>query len=170
MSDQGDFDEDTSKRNYTAPYTSKHPIPTIQKYRAHRTELDEQQEQAEQAQHDETDDSKLKRAFNSVKKIVKDDDSVSKPPGEPYPSANFNHEHEHAPQPPPKDTGNETDRSPELPPKGSPPKKNGNKSQSQDKSSSVRKDDGKAKQTAGEKVCPLLFMYPLHMLSFLQRA
>lgn len=105
MSDQGDFDEDTTRRAFTQPYTSKHPIPTVQKYRVHRDQLDEQQEEAVEAQHDETDDSKLKRAFNSIKNIVKDKD-VSKPPGEPYASTNLNHQQ--APEPPPKDSIHES--------------------------------------------------------------
>ncbi|KAL8807528.1 MAG: hypothetical protein Q9182_000693 [Xanthomendoza sp. 2 TL-2023] len=32
MSDHADFDEDASKRTYTAPYTSHHPVPTVQSY------------------------------------------------------------------------------------------------------------------------------------------
>ncbi|KAL8849285.1 MAG: hypothetical protein Q9221_005755 [Calogaya cf. arnoldii] len=32
MSDHADFDENASRRTYTAPYTSRHPVPTVQKY------------------------------------------------------------------------------------------------------------------------------------------
>lgn len=148
---EGDFDENSNRKAYTAPYTSKHPIPTVQKYRAHRTELDEQQKQAEQAQHDETDDSKLKRAFKSVKKVIRDDDDVSKPPGEPYPSGNLNNER--PPDPPPKDHGqSKADEAPEPPPKNgsSPSQRNGDTSHVQTKSEH-KKDDDKSEPTAGEK-------------------
>lgn len=156
MSDQGDFQEDTTRRAFTQPYTSKHPIPTVQKYKAHRSELDGRQKEAEEAQHDETDDSKLKRAFNSVKKIVKDDD-ISKPPGEPYAATNLNQEQ--APQPPPKDSSHES-RSNEAdrPSKTSstsnlgPSQANGDIDQGHSKSSNGGdKDDGGSQQTATEK-------------------
>ena len=32
MSSQGDFDENASHRTYTAPYSSRHPVPTVQAY------------------------------------------------------------------------------------------------------------------------------------------
>ena len=155
MSDQGDFQEDSSLRDSTQPYTSKHPIPTVQKYREHRSELDGQQKQAEEAQHDEKDDSKFKRAFASVKEILKDDD-VSKPPGEPYASANLNQEQ--PPQPPPKD-GSHDNRNNEAS-LHSVPRSAGDSTTSQanggtDKmrsgSSNIRGNDGGSQQTATEK-------------------
>ena len=155
MSDQGDFQEDTSLRDFTQPYTSKHPIPTVQKYRAHRSELDGQQKQAEEAQHDEKDDSKLKRAFNSVKEILKDDD-VSKPPGEPYASANLNQEQ--PPQPPPKDGSHDGRKYEASSRSESPSAGNSIKSQANDGTdnmhsnpSNSRGKDGGSQQTATEK-------------------
>ena len=87
MSSGPSIDEEAARRDYKAPYTHDHPIPTVQRYREHRNELDDQQRQAEEAQHSDEDDSKTKRAFNSVRGIFKDDDK-KKPPGDPYPTAN----------------------------------------------------------------------------------
>ncbi|KAL9106222.1 MAG: hypothetical protein Q9187_008588, partial [Circinaria calcarea] len=36
MTDHADFDENASHRTFTAPYTSKHPVPTIQGYHEHQ--------------------------------------------------------------------------------------------------------------------------------------
>ncbi|KAL8669739.1 MAG: hypothetical protein Q9168_005681 [Polycauliona sp. 1 TL-2023] len=42
MSDQhADFDENASSRTYTAPYTSRHPVPTIQDYEYKRQDRDQ---------------------------------------------------------------------------------------------------------------------------------
>ncbi|KAL8977261.1 MAG: hypothetical protein Q9205_006897, partial [Flavoplaca limonia] len=41
MSSHADFDANASKRNYTAPYTSRHPIPTIQDYEDKRQDRDQ---------------------------------------------------------------------------------------------------------------------------------
>lgn len=84
-----DFDEEAARRDYKAPYSHNHPIPTIQRYREHRNELDEQYKQAEDAQHTEQDDSRAKRVFNSVKAIVKNEDKKD-PAGDPYPTFNRN--------------------------------------------------------------------------------
>jgi hypothetical protein len=152
MSDQGDFGEDTTRRAFAQPYTSKHPIPTVQKYRAHRDQLDEQQQEAEEAQHDETDDSKVKRAFNSIKKIVKDED-VTKAPSEPYASTNLNHEQ--PPQPPPKGDGHDSRRSDanqqsKEPSTADPRPSQTSSDGSRGKSGSSSKDGG-SQQTATEK-------------------
>jgi hypothetical protein len=84
-----DFDEEATRRDYKAPYSHDHPIPTIQRYREHRNELDEQYKQAEDAQHTGEDDSRAKRAFNSVKAIVKNEDKKDRA-GDPYPTSNRN--------------------------------------------------------------------------------
>ena len=70
------------------PYSAKHGIPTVQKYREHRGEIDERQKQAEASQHSDEDDSKARRAFESVKSIFKGEDEHVK--GSPYPVANRN--------------------------------------------------------------------------------
>ncbi|KAH6662020.1 hypothetical protein B0J14DRAFT_310913 [Halenospora varia] len=91
MSSGENFEEEAARRDYRAPYSHNHPIPTIQRYREHRNELDEQYKQAEDAQHTEEDDSRAKRAYNSVKSIVKNEDKTHQP-GDPYPTSNRNTE------------------------------------------------------------------------------
>ena len=93
-----------------APYTSKHPIPTVQKYRENRSDLDKQRNEVEKAQEaDEGDENKVKRAFGAVKKIFKGEDDEAQGDHDPYPSENRNFEHENSsandgrPQPPAKD-------------------------------------------------------------------
>ena len=87
MSAAADFDEEATRRDYKAPYSHKHPIPTIQRYREHRNDLDEKYKQAEDAQNTEEDESRTKRAVSSVKRIIKNEDKKG-PAGEPYPTSN----------------------------------------------------------------------------------
>lgn len=84
-----DFSEEAGRRDYKAPHSGKHQIPTIQKYREHRSEIDEREKEAEDAQHSEEDDSKTKRAFESVKSIFKEGDKDTAP-GNAYPTSNRN--------------------------------------------------------------------------------
>jgi hypothetical protein len=72
MASNAEFDEDAARRDYRAPYSHNRPIPTVQRYREHRDQ--EQQRDAEEVQHTEEDDSRVRRASNSVKAIVKDED------------------------------------------------------------------------------------------------
>ena len=91
MSSAADFDEEAARRDYKAPYSHNHPIPTVQRYREHRSELDDNYKQAEEAQHTEEDDSRLKRAFHSAKTAFNDNDGDEKhPAGDPYPTSNRN--------------------------------------------------------------------------------
>lgn len=94
MSNSVDFDEETSRRSYGRPYTSKHPVPTIQGYREQRAELKERLRETEDEQNrqDGGEDSKLKRAYESVKTIAKGDDT-KKSAHEPYPTSNRNDGH-----------------------------------------------------------------------------
>ncbi|KAF4626687.1 hypothetical protein G7Y89_g11470 [Cudoniella acicularis] len=87
MSSSADFDDEAARRDYRAPYSQNHPIPTIQRYREHRNELEEKHKQAEDAQHTEEDDSRVKRAYNSVKSVIKNEDKT-RPNGDPYPTSN----------------------------------------------------------------------------------
>jgi hypothetical protein len=84
-----DFESEAARKNYRAPYSHDHPIPTIQKYRAHREELKGQEQRAEDAQHTPEDDSRTKRAFDAVKSIVKNEDHQDAE-GNPYPTENLN--------------------------------------------------------------------------------
>ncbi|KIX97700.1 uncharacterized protein Z520_06478 [Fonsecaea multimorphosa CBS 102226] len=90
MSSADDFDPESQRRTYQAPHSARHPIPTIQKYRAERSELNNQQQQAEQAQHDETDDSTVKRAYHAAKGILKGEEEGPKSSHDPYRSQNRN--------------------------------------------------------------------------------
>ena len=91
MSEVADFDEEASRRDYKAPYSHNRPIPTIQRYREHRNELDEQYKHVENSQHTEEDGSRAKQAFSSVKAIVKNE-GKNDPDGTPYPTSNRNKE------------------------------------------------------------------------------
>lgn len=70
MADNDEFQSDNHERSYQQPYTSKHPIPTVQKYRAERSELKGQQEDAEEAQQDDADESTVKRAYHAAKGVL----------------------------------------------------------------------------------------------------
>ncbi|KAK1757995.1 hypothetical protein QBC47DRAFT_373526 [Echria macrotheca] len=90
-----DFEERGPRRAHGGPYTSKHPVPTVRRYREHRAEIkqreDESNDNPEYQDDDqdaqEQDQSKTKRAFESIKTIAKDQD---KPRGDLYPAANRN--------------------------------------------------------------------------------
>jgi hypothetical protein len=69
------------------PHSGGHPIPTIQGYRQHRKDLNDRQQQTEAAQEGPEDESKPKRAFESVKTIFKGEDD-RKGSHEPYSSTN----------------------------------------------------------------------------------
>ena len=86
-----EINEDAARRNYKAPYSKNHPIPTIQKYREHRDQLKEEQAGVEAAQQGEEDESRTKRAIGAVKHIAKNEDKKDLP-GDPYPTANRNAE------------------------------------------------------------------------------
>lgn len=89
MANNDEFEPDSRQRNYRAPYTARHPIPTVQKYKAERSELKGQQEEAESAQHDEEDDSKVKRAYHAAKGVITGDDPP-RPRHDPYKTENRN--------------------------------------------------------------------------------
>jgi len=81
------FDEDGPRGERRTHYSGKHEIPTVQKYREHRGEIDDHQKEAEASQqHSDEDDSKAKRALKSVNAIFKEDDEHAE--GNPYPTAN----------------------------------------------------------------------------------
>jgi len=69
MATQDTFDQkEASRRMYTAPYTSHHPVPTVQRYREYRDELANQQKEEEQT-YDNENEGKLQHAIGSIKKI-----------------------------------------------------------------------------------------------------
>lgn len=69
------------------PHSGGHPIPTIQGYKQHRRDLNDRQQQTEAAQEGPEDESKPKRAFESVKTIFKGEDDRNGS-HEPYSSTN----------------------------------------------------------------------------------
>lgn len=102
MSAVDDFDPQSNRRAQHEPYTSKHPIPTIQRYREERSDLKEGQQQAEEAQHDEADDRTFTRAFHAAKGILTGEEAP-KPQHDPYKAENRNvegtgHPNHHAEQ------------------------------------------------------------------------
>lgn len=84
---QENFDQESERRSYTKPHSGRHPIPTIQGYREHRRHLQDELKQTEQAQEGPEDDSRPRRAYDSVKKIFKGEDSPENP-HQPYPATN----------------------------------------------------------------------------------
>lgn len=82
-----DFDEQYSRRSHVGPHSGGHPIPTIQGYKQHRRDLNDRQQQTEAAQEGSEDESKPKRAFESVKTIFKGEDE-HRGNHEPYSSTN----------------------------------------------------------------------------------
>src|SRR5271154_7205305 len=76
MSGQSDFDRnEASHSTYTAPYTSHHPVPTVQRYREHRQELDAAQKKRDQADDEEPEeDGKLYQDADATGKIFKGED------------------------------------------------------------------------------------------------
>lgn len=108
MSNGADFDEDASRRTYTAPYTSHHPVPTVQGYQ----ERQEKREAATENIMPTTEDNgheegTLHRLLDTAKGHLHLNGSNDKDPNhKPYPSSNRNierpasqegnHEEEHS--------------------------------------------------------------------------
>ncbi|KAL8679384.1 MAG: hypothetical protein Q9186_004319 [Xanthomendoza sp. 1 TL-2023] len=67
MSDHADFDEDASKRTYTAPYTSHRPIPTVQSYEGKLQERENYNVPAQQEDHVPVDVNKKQGIFSAAK-------------------------------------------------------------------------------------------------------
>lgn len=84
---QDNFDQESQRRSYAKPHSGRHPIPTIQGYREHRKNLQDQLQETEEAQEGPEDESRPKRAYDSVKKIFKGEDSPENP-HQPYPATN----------------------------------------------------------------------------------
>ncbi len=88
---QGNYDaEEASRRNYTAPYSSHHPVPTVQKYNEHRDELETRKEQQEKT-YDEDDEGKVHEAVDKVKRMFQGGANKHRA-GDPYPTENRNDE------------------------------------------------------------------------------
>ena len=90
MSAGDEFNPDNQRRSHKTPHSGNHPIPTVQRYRAQRDELNDQQQEAEEAQRDETDEPSYKRAFHAAKGILKGEDPPPKSSHDPYKTQNRN--------------------------------------------------------------------------------
>jgi hypothetical protein len=88
MSSHPGSEEEEARRRYGGPYTGRHPIPTVQQYRAHRQEIEERQNATEETQKTEEDESKPRRAYESAKAILTGQEQPSHVAHDPYPSAN----------------------------------------------------------------------------------
>jgi hypothetical protein len=86
MLEQVDFYENADWRNYTIPYSSSHPIPPVQNYREHQSEIEDH---SKGAQIDDNYESKLKQAAGAGKQIYigKGSSAFSV---DPYPTGNRN--------------------------------------------------------------------------------
>lgn len=82
-----DFEEEEARKRFTQPYTSKHPVPTVQKYRqeVHEREAANDVEREDE----ESRDEKVRRAYDTAKGILTGDEH-RKGDKDPYPSANRN--------------------------------------------------------------------------------
>lgn len=75
MSHSADFDEDASKRTFTAPYSSHHPVPTIQGYEEIKEEREEEAAPVD-ANHQsspKSSESKKRSLLSSAKGLLKRD-------------------------------------------------------------------------------------------------
>ncbi len=96
MSEQGDFDNASSRRKYTGPYgyTPTHPVPTIQKCKERQEQRDTEskpvaEEKKEEDDEEEEEESKTHKAFKAIKKIIKDEDNPDES-NNPYGAENRN--------------------------------------------------------------------------------
>jgi C2 domain len=144
MSNLGDFDQVDGRKKYGGPYTSSHPVPTVQKYREQRGEHESNVQKREDAQAEngeEEEEGHFHRVENAVKRMF-GHGHAENIPGDPYPSENRHTttEPENPPAVPEKESQDQSEP-PQAPPKDD------NKTSSGEKKS--QKDGGKA-QTASE--------------------
>ena len=133
-SGHGNVDQGSSRRDHVAPYTARHPIPTVQKYREQRSDFhnDDSEKRYENPQESQ---SALQDAVASVKRVFKKEGDDEQIAGDPYPTtnkynagANQSQQHNANGRDSPRDTGEQSppDASsgsqPRRPPAG--PKKN----------------------------------------------
>jgi len=91
---QSDLEAEANRQNVSSKphYGGKHPIPTVQRYREHRKELESNQEATAQAQDEPQDDSRPVQAYGAAKSILKgqNPNQASEGSHNPYPHANHN--------------------------------------------------------------------------------
>ncbi|KAJ9606392.1 hypothetical protein H2200_009353 [Cladophialophora chaetospira] len=90
MSSTEELEPDSQRQTrHQGPHSARHPIPTIQKYKAERSELGDQQQDAEKAQQDEADESTYKRAYHAAKGVITGEEPP-KSSHDPYKTQNRN--------------------------------------------------------------------------------
>lgn len=144
MSNPGDFNQEDGHMKYGGAYTPSHPVPTIQKYREERGELESNVKKREDVQGEngeEEEEGTFHRAENAVKKIF-GHGHVEKISGDPYPSQN-RHAMSDSNNPPP--IPNKEAKDPSEPPQA-PPKDDRKTSREGDK----HHKDGGQPQTASQ--------------------
>lgn len=77
--------EDDERKRFGQPYTSKHPVPTVQKYR----EVQAKRKDSNAVQDEGEGDDKVRRAYDSAKAILTGEDKQGSDK-DPYPSASRN--------------------------------------------------------------------------------
>ena len=82
MSNSADFDEDASKRTFIAPYSSRHPVPTVQGYQARKEERQVDQKVSTPATANNNDSpksakSKRRSLLSSAKDLLRRDSTRS---------------------------------------------------------------------------------------------
>ncbi|KAL9127330.1 MAG: hypothetical protein Q9217_003769 [Psora testacea] len=95
MTDHANFDEGASKRTFTAPYSSRHPVPTVQGYEAQKEEREAESEATAPVPTDSNSSpkSRKRRSLLSSAKSLLRRDSTSKSSlneKEPYKAENHN--------------------------------------------------------------------------------
>ena len=110
MSDGADFDEDASRRTNTAPYTARHPVPTVQGYQ----ETQEKREAATEktipkVEDDSPEEGKVHGLLESAKNHLHLNGSNGYKQEHPYTSTNRNVE-----RPPSQDGGKEEEHPTEV--------------------------------------------------------
>ena len=91
MSQQDDIEDQAARRTHRQEYTSKHPVPTIQKYKERRAHLKEDEEKEGEAQvaKEEAGESDLGEVGKGHDKSVNpQDENQLKSGNEPYPTTN----------------------------------------------------------------------------------
>lgn len=139
-----DYEEEETRKRYGQPFTSKHPVPTVKKY---REEVQQRQEASTIERDEESTDDKVRRAYDTAKGILTGDEQQSKE--DPYPSANRN-----LPDSPKDKDGQSNGVKAGEPKHDEPDQANEDPSKAKEKKEQRQKDDHSATQDAIEETDP----------------
>jgi hypothetical protein len=138
------IDEDESRKRYGQPFTSKHPVPTVKKY---REEQQHRQEASTIERDEESTEDKVRRAYDTAKGILTGDDG--KGDQDPYPSANRN-----LPTEPQKDESKQNGHQYGRPKPHEPDQANEDPSKAKEKKQDKQKDKQSATENAASETDP----------------